>query len=76
MLGSRVAAVQALHGVNALAQAAQEQQIDVMTILTDAGVVDTGLALTTAARWGGVASVKFLLHQQRERLTAGDATDT
>lgn len=59
-------------GVDALAWAAQEQHIHTMEILTDAGVVDTGLALYSAASWGGEVSVKFLLRKQRERLAAGD----
>ena len=59
-------------GVDALAWAAQGQYIQTMEILAGAGVVDTGLALYSAASWGGEVSVNFLLRQQRERLGAGN----
>eukprot|EP00752_Nemacystus_decipiens_P005121 g4646.t1 len=51
-------------GVDALACAAQEQ-VEVMEMLTNAGVVDTGVALLTAAENAGEAAVKFLLQQMR-----------
>ena len=36
-----------------------------MASLTDSGVVDTGQALITAAKYGGEVSVKFLLQQEK-----------
>lgn len=48
----------------ALRLAAQNQHIGVMKILTDAGVVDTGNALSYAIDGGQEASVKFLLQQE------------
>lgn len=50
-------------GVLALNEAAISQHIDIMAILTDAGVVDTGLCLANAAGYTREASVKFLLQQ-------------
>ncbi|CAM9809322.1 unnamed protein product [Ectocarpus sp. 12 AP-2014] len=56
-------------GENALRQAALFSRLDIMAILTDAGVVDTGLALVVAAGYGGEAPLKFLLEQARARKT-------
>ncbi|CAM9322541.1 unnamed protein product [Ectocarpus sp. 4 AP-2014] len=54
-------------GVHALAFAASKQHLDIMAILTGAGVVDTGKALYLAAGMGHEASVKFLLrHRHKE----------
>lgn len=52
-------------GAYALQAAAREQHVEVMEILADAGVVDAGLALNVAARFGREASVKFLLQRQQ-----------
>lgn len=52
-------------GVNALRSAAETGHVDIMVILTRAGVADTGLALVSAAGWGGEAAVKFLLQQRQ-----------
>ncbi|CAM9485924.1 unnamed protein product [Ectocarpus fasciculatus] len=56
-------------GVRALQQATQYKHLDIMVILTKAGVVDTGLALVVAAVHGGEAPLKFLLDQARARKT-------
>lgn len=50
-------------GRRALWYAAQKQDLDVMVMLRDAGVVDDGEALIAAANHGLEASVKFLLRQ-------------
>lgn len=39
---------------------------DIMAMLVDAGVVDTGRALVAAARWGNERNVKFRLEQQQQ----------
>ena len=52
-------------GVDALEMAAQEHQVDAMSVLTDAGVVDNGEALRVAVGHGREAPVQFLLQQQR-----------
>lgn len=54
-------------GLNALRVAAQEQQVGAIEILTAAGVVDTGAALSNAAGNGREASVKYLLRQKKDR---------
>lgn len=54
-------------GVNALRLAARGQYVDIMTVLTDAGVIDTGVALVDAAECGRLAAIKFLLQQQQKR---------
>lgn len=59
-------------GVDALKKAAENGHVDILAILMDVGVVDTGLALVAAAGWGGGAAVKFL--SQRRQL-AGSPTD-
>ncbi|CAB1101986.1 unnamed protein product [Ectocarpus sp. CCAP 1310/34] len=61
-------------GVRALQQAARNKPLDMLTVLTSAGVVDTGLALRAAA-FGGVAPLKFLLEQARARKTMGGPAD-
>ncbi|CAM9535304.1 unnamed protein product [Ectocarpus sp. 8 AP-2014] len=54
-------------GAHALAFAASKQHLNIMAILTGAGVVDTGKALYLAAGMGHEASVKFLLrHRHKE----------
>ncbi|CAM9918464.1 unnamed protein product, partial [Hapterophycus canaliculatus] len=51
-------------GRDALGMASQEQHVDIMSMLTEAGVVDDdGKALEVAANSGCVESVKFLLKQ-------------
>lgn len=50
-------------GVDALNPAAQDQHLEVMATLTNAGVVDTGVALLAAAENGREGAVKFLLQQ-------------
>ena len=52
-------------GVEALAMAAMDQRVDIMAVLTGAGVVDTGRALAAAAGHGREASVKLLLQQKK-----------
>ena len=54
----------ASRGVHALGMAAMRQDVGVMAMLTEAGVVDTYIALTCAIRYGKEVSVKFLLQQQ------------
>lgn len=54
-------------GVDALELAVQGEQMDVMVMLVEAGVVDTGEALETVAKLGREAMVKYLLQQQHER---------
>lgn len=54
-------------GVDALSRAAQEQYMDIMAMLVEAGVVDNGTALFIAVRHGGEASVKFLLQQRQQQ---------
>eukprot|EP00752_Nemacystus_decipiens_P016565 g14805.t1 len=53
-------------GVDALGLAAEKDHLDVMVVLTDAGVVDTGDALVQAAGWGSEVMVKYLLRQQQQ----------
>ncbi|CAM9292407.1 unnamed protein product, partial [Ectocarpus sp. 4 AP-2014] len=53
-------------GVNALVTAARDKHVDIMVLLTDAGVVDTGGALIAAADYGSVVSVKHLLQRQKQ----------
>lgn len=48
-------------GLNALTMAAESQQLEMMVLLTRAGVVDTGLALMGAATCGHESSVNYLL---------------
>lgn len=57
----------ASRGVDALSRAAQEQYMDIMAMLVEAGVVDTSTALFIAVRHGGESSVKFLLQQQQHK---------
>lgn len=57
-------------GITALSQATRAQHVDVMVLLTDAGVVDTtGRVLLVAVGIGGEASVKFLLQQREGKTT-------
>ena len=60
-------------GVYALRVAAREQFVDIMTLLADAGVVDTGEALMDAAKSGHEAGVKLLLVRQERRGVDGAA---
>ncbi|CAN0173390.1 unnamed protein product [Ectocarpus sp. 6 AP-2014] len=52
-------------GADALRRAVRTQQYDIVVILADAGVVDTGRVLIDATKFGSEASVKILLQQQR-----------
>lgn len=54
-------------GAQALRLAAEEQHMDIMVILTEAGVsdTDTAAALSGATEYGRKAAVKFLLRQQK-----------
>lgn len=58
-------------GETALQIAAQDQCMAIMATLTEAGVVDTGTALSTATCYGRKASAKFLLQQQEARNPTG-----
>lgn len=58
-------------GCNALELAAQWHRVDIITLLMDAGVVDTGLALHRACMFSGEASVKLLVQQRRKVRGAG-----
>ena len=53
-------------GANALELAAMKQHLDIMAVLTDAGVVDGGRALMNAAEHGCEKSMKFLLRQRKD----------
>ncbi len=57
-------------GVAALARAAQYEHVDIMELLTNAGVVDTGGALLAAACCGMEFSVKFLLQQWKRNASS------
>lgn len=64
-------------GIGALCAAAGKQHIDVLAVMTDAGMIDTGAALTAAAECSCEESVKYLLQQkqlQNERKTATNTT--
>ena len=50
-------------GALALCEAARQQHLGIMHTLTEAGVVDTGLAIHCAVTFNREASVKFLLQQ-------------
>lgn len=56
----------------ALVLAAENQHMEVMEMLTSAGVVDTGMALHAAVICGRETSAKFLLPQQEEESKARD----
>lgn len=58
-------------GVQALEMAAMTRYPDIMALLTDAGVVDNGIALISAIRYKSERSVMFLL-QQKEGKSTGD----
>ena len=60
-------------GLDALRQAAERQHVDIMTMLTDAGVTDTGGALIDAAGIGHEWSVKSLLEQKKRKCANGTA---
>ena len=57
-------------GVVALCQAAMGEHVDIMAVLTNAGVGDTGKSLVHATACGREAAVKFLL-QQKDWKTGG-----
>ncbi|CAM9752314.1 unnamed protein product [Ectocarpus fasciculatus] len=63
-------------GVDALELAAQGSHVEILAMLTDAGVVDPGIALNVAADCGHEAAVKFLLKGQshKRRITTGQAS--
>ena len=52
-------------GIDALRLAAMNQHVDIMITLTEAGVVDIGTALATAAGYHSELSMKFLLQQRK-----------
>ncbi|CAN0031393.1 unnamed protein product, partial [Ectocarpus sp. 12 AP-2014] len=52
-------------GANALRWAIQTQQHDIVVMLEDAGVIDTGRVLIDATKFGSEALVKILLQRQR-----------
>lgn len=58
-------------GVDALRQAAGYQHLGILSILTDAGVLDTGEAVIEAAKYGREASLQYLL-RQHWRQTPGE----
>lgn len=58
-------------GVNALHAAAQHNHVDILAMLTKAGVVDTGTALIGAAERGHDAPVKLLLQEHSEKNAPG-----
>ena len=58
-------------GVRALELAAQIQHVEVMAVLTNAGVVDTGKALGAAACFGQELAVKFLLEAWKRNRRGG-----
>ena len=60
-------------GVDALFAAAKASQLEVMATLLDAGVVDSGFALTNAGQEGSVGAIKFLLQRPSDE-TAGGAS--
>lgn len=60
-------------GLDALLRASQNQNVDIMAMLTDAGVIDTGEALIFAAGHCPEAPVKFLLQQHERTATNGRA---
>lgn len=57
------------YGVEAFRLAARFRRLGIMVMLADAGVVDTGPALTSAAAYGSEAELKFLLQQPKQELT-------
>ncbi len=58
-------------GVRALDSAADNGHIGIMTLLIEAGVMDTGVALRAASRSGCEEAVKFLFQQQRQHQQRG-----
>lgn len=58
-------------GVDALRQAAGYQHLGILSMLTDAGVLDTGEAVIQAAVYGREASLRFLL-RRHWRQTPGE----
>ena len=60
-------------GVVALGMAAHGQHTEIMAMLTDAGVIDTGMALARAAAQGREAPVALLLEHQSDKAPGGRA---
>ncbi|CAN0286239.1 unnamed protein product, partial [Scytosiphon promiscuus] len=60
-------------GANALRLAAEEQHLDIIIMLTHAGVADDGSALRAAALLGDVEAVKLLLRQHRGKPAGGNS---
>lgn len=60
-------------GVEALGLAAHGRHTEIMVMLTNAGVVDTGMALARAAAQGREAPVVFLLEHQGPKASGGTA---
>ena len=58
-------------GADALKLAAHGSHVDIMATLVDAGVVDTGAALHSAARVGHTKAVRFLLQQREDKPRVG-----
>lgn len=58
-------------GVDALRQAAGHQHVEILSVLTGAGVLDTGEAVIEAATCGREASLRYLL-RQHWRQTPGE----
>lgn len=58
-------------GVEALGVAAVGPHMEIMAMLTNAGVVDTGAALARAAAQGREAPVAFLLEYQSQKASGG-----
>lgn len=54
-------------GVQALELAAEHNRVDIMSVLIDGGVVDTGMALVIAAEFCREACVKFLLENHKRQ---------
>ncbi len=60
-------------GGNALTQAVYFESLEIMALLVGAGVADAGQALRTAATFGRVGPMKFLLARQRFRSSSSKA---
>lgn len=58
-------------GVEALRLAAEHNRVDIMGVLTNAGVVDTGMALVVAAEFCFEACVKYLLEHHAPKTRRG-----
>lgn len=60
-------------GVRALEMAAHGQNTEILTLLTNFGIVDTSIALARAAAYGREASVAFLLKHHSPKASGGAA---